>query len=52
MPSRNTSTGGECNTIVEASQGQEHQKQASVIEIMDEREVEMADVAETHTSNE
>ena len=50
--SRTTPTGGECNTSVEASQRQEHQKQARVIEIADEREVDMADVAETPTSDE
>lgn len=46
-PSRNTPTRGECNTIVEASQGQEHQKQASITKTTDEREVDMTDVAET-----
>jgi hypothetical protein len=37
---------------VEASRGQEHQKQASVTETTDEREVDMTDVAETHASDE
>jgi hypothetical protein len=51
-PNRTTPTRGGGNTSVEASQGQEHQKQASVTETTDEREVDMTDVAETHASDE
>lgn len=51
-PNRTTPTRGGGNTSVEASQGQEHQKQASVAETTDEREVDITDVAETHASDE
>jgi hypothetical protein len=51
-PGRTTLSRGKGSTSAEASQGQEHQMQASVTEITDEREVDMTDVAETHTLDE